>query len=43
VKECGLVAGILEEIDRDVGKLHVGVVAPAPIEELRSKSRDLSS
>src|SRR5258708_31698041 len=35
VKECGLVAGILEEIDRDVGKLHVGVAAPAPIEELR--------
>ena len=37
VKERGLVAGILEEIDRDVGKLHVGVAAPAPIEELRFK------
>src|SRR6516225_4289927 len=43
VQERGLAAGILEEINRDVGKLHGSVDASAPIEGFRSKSRGLSS
>jgi len=43
VQERGLTAGIFEEINRDVGKLHGSVDASAPIEGLRRKSRGLSS
>src|SRR5262245_18339873 len=43
VQERGLAAGILEEINRDVGKLHSGADAATPIEGLRRKSRGLSS
>src|SRR5262249_12104181 len=43
VQERGLAAGILEKINRDVGKLHRSVDASAPIEELRPKSRGPSS
>src|SRR5262249_58762455 len=43
VQERGLAAGIFEEINRDVGKLHSSVDASAPIEGLRRKSRRLSS
>jgi hypothetical protein len=32
VQERGLAAGILEEINRDVGKLHSSADAAAPIE-----------
>src|SRR5262249_55906673 len=43
VEERGLAAGIFEEINRDVGKLHGSIDASAPIEALRPKSRGLSS
>src|SRR5262249_22258133 len=39
VEERGLAAGILEKINRDVGKLHGSIDASAPIEALRPKSR----
>jgi hypothetical protein len=37
VKKCRLTAGILEEVNRDIGKFHVRVCVGA-IEELRPKS-----
>jgi hypothetical protein len=41
VKERRRAAGILEEINRDVGKFHVGADALAPIEERRPSRADL--
>jgi hypothetical protein len=43
VEERRLAAGILEEVNSDVGKLHGSIDASAPIETLRPKSRGLSS
>src|SRR5262249_4927923 len=41
MKERRRAAGVLEEINRDVGKFHVGADALAPIEEIRPSRADL--
>jgi hypothetical protein len=43
VQERGLAAGILEEINRDVGKLHCGADAAAPIEGTSTQTSRPSS